>query len=179
VALLERLERTTGRHWFCALAAAWDVSEYTLYGRFAHDVLGDSATQFVSTSPLCVDYYKRVAFTAPELTAFLECIGDNAVAVSLTAKAGMRPEDYMQVLERQWAAALPEKPSDDAAGSPRRSRAPKPAPARRKDTVGVRSRAGRRPGVARPTRLPTRSGLTVVIGVVVAMMMVLLEAGLD
>lgn len=179
VALLEHLERTTGRHWLRAVAAAWDVSEYTLYGRFARDVLGDGAAQFVSTSPLCVDYYKRVALTAPELTAFLESVDDDAVAVSLTAKAGMKPDDYMQVLERHWGTPVPQKPARDVAWSPRRSRGPRPAPARRKETVGVRSRTGRRRGAARPTRLPTRSGLTVVIGAIVAMMMILLEAGFD
>jgi hypothetical protein len=34
VALLEHIERTTGRPWLHALASAWHVSEYTLYGRF-------------------------------------------------------------------------------------------------------------------------------------------------
>jgi hypothetical protein len=53
--LLEHIQRNTGRHWLPALAAAWDVSEYTLYGRFARDVLGDSAGQFVESSPLCHD----------------------------------------------------------------------------------------------------------------------------
>jgi hypothetical protein len=105
VALLDHVERTTGRHWLRALAAAWDVSEYVLYGRFVRDVLGASGGQFVSSSPLCLDYYKRVPLTVPELTAFLEGVDEATVAISLTAKAGMNPEDYIELLERRWAVA--------------------------------------------------------------------------
>ena len=79
------------RHWLRALADAWDVSEYTLYGRFVRDVLGESGGQFVSASPLCMDYYKRVPLTVPELTTFLHGVGHEAIAVSLTSKAGMTP----------------------------------------------------------------------------------------
>jgi Family of unknown function (DUF6492) len=103
VAMLDHIQRTTGSHWLRALAAAWDVSEYTLYGRFAQDVLGTSAGQFVSSSPLCHDYYKRVPLSAPELETLLDRVGPQQIAVSLTSKAGMRPEDYVEVLERRWA----------------------------------------------------------------------------
>ena len=99
------MEKTTGRHWLRALAAAWDVSEYVLYGRFVRDVLGARGGQFVSSSPLCLDYYKRVPLTVPELTTFLDGVDEEAIAVSLTAKAGMNPEDYIELLERRWALA--------------------------------------------------------------------------
>lgn len=105
VALLDHVEKTTGRHWIRALAAAWDVSEYVLYGRFVRDVLGARGGQFVSSSPLCLDYYKRVPLTVPELKTFLDGIDDEAIAVSLTAKAGMHPGDYIELLERRWALA--------------------------------------------------------------------------
>ena len=59
--------------------------------------------QFVSSSPLCSDYYKRVPLTADEVTTFLDDVGEEAIAVSLTAKAGMKPEDYVELLERKWA----------------------------------------------------------------------------
>ena len=103
VALLEHIQRNTGRHWLAALAAAWDVSEYTLYGRFAQDVLGESAGQFVSPAPLCHDYYKSVPLAVPELEALLDRVGEEEVAVSLTSKAGMKPDDYVEALERRWA----------------------------------------------------------------------------
>ena len=51
-----------------------------------------------------MDYYKRVPLTVPELTTFLDSVGHEAIAVSLTSKAGMKPGDYVEMLERQWAA---------------------------------------------------------------------------
>lgn len=104
VALLEQVERNTGRHWLRALAAAWDVSEYTLYGRFVRDVLGEGAGQYVTSSSLCHDYWTHAPLSAQELETFLGGIGPEEVAVSITAKAGMRPADYTEALERRWAA---------------------------------------------------------------------------
>jgi hypothetical protein len=107
VALLEHVQMITGRHWFRALAAAWDVSEYTLYGRFVTDVLSESAGQFLTSSSLCRDYWSHTALSPRELEAFLNGTSSGEVAVSITAKAGMRPADYTEALERRWTA-LPE-----------------------------------------------------------------------
>jgi hypothetical protein len=104
VALLEHVQRNTGRHWLRALAAAWNVSEYTLYGRFATNVLGESGRQYVTSSSLCRDYWTPVPLSRQELEAFLDGIGPEEIGVSITAKAGMRPEDYVEVLEQHWAA---------------------------------------------------------------------------
>ena len=104
VALLEHIERTTGRDWLRALAAAWDVSEYILYGRFVRDVLGENSGQYVSTSSLCRDYWTPVPLRPRELEAFLDGLRPEEVAVMISAKAGMRPADYADVLERRWAA---------------------------------------------------------------------------
>ena len=41
----------------------------------------------------------------PELTTFLDGVDEEAIAVSLTAKAGMDPDDYVQLLERRWVTA--------------------------------------------------------------------------
>jgi hypothetical protein len=113
VALLEQIERTTGRHWLRALASAWNVSEYTLYGRFTQGVAGMSEDHFVSSSSLCYDYYKRVPLTVPELTTMLDRVGQEEIAVSLTSKAGMNPENYVDVLERRWASPVPQRRDDD------------------------------------------------------------------
>jgi hypothetical protein len=107
LAMLEHLERTTGRHWLRALAGAWDVSEYTLYGRFVQDVFAATADQVVSSSPLCLDYYERAPLTVSELTAFLDSVSKETVAVSLTSTAGMKPEDYVELFEGQWNLSAP------------------------------------------------------------------------
>ena len=90
LALLDHVEKNSGRHWLPTLADAWHVSEYTLYGRFVQDVLGESAGQFASSSSLCHNYYRRVPLSVPEVETLLDRVGPEEIAVSLTAKAGMR-----------------------------------------------------------------------------------------
>lgn len=192
VALLEHIETTTGSHWLRALAATWDVSEYTLYGRFARDVLGASGGQFVSASPLCTDYYKHVPLTVPELTTFLDRVDEEAIAVSLTSKAGMEPEDYVEVLERQWASPVPPEPHDDAHDTRRgrdiaASRVPESVsgrPARRPpprratvSRVGSPTKKGRL--INRPPRIPTRPRMAATIVALLMLMMVLRDLAID
>jgi Family of unknown function (DUF6492) len=111
VALLECVERHTDRHWLRALAGAWNVSEYTLYGRFVTDVMRDSARQYVTSSSLCHDYWTPVQLSPQELEAFLDGIGPEEIGVSITAKAGMQPADYAEVLERRAATLQESEPA--------------------------------------------------------------------
>ena len=103
VSLLEHVQATTGRHWVRALAAANDVSEYTLYGRFVTDVLGANSGQYLTPTSLCHDYWTSVPLSDDELTEFLDGVGAEEIGVSITAKAGMRPVEYVGALERRWA----------------------------------------------------------------------------
>jgi hypothetical protein len=102
--LLRHIEATTGRHWLRAVAAASDVSEYIVYGRFVTDVLGENAGQWVTSSSLCRDYWTTAPLSDAELAAFIDGVGPEEVAVSITAKAGMRPADYVEMLEQRWLA---------------------------------------------------------------------------
>ena len=184
VALLEHVQATTGRHWLSALAAAWDVSEYTLYGRFAQDVLGERAAQFESSSPLCHDYYKRVPLSVPELEALLDRVGPEEVAVSLTSKAGMRPEHYVEVLERQWetlgrqeSTGNDSRPAGPGLAPRLRAPAARPAPSGRK-----RTKASSKASASRRSRVLTQAhGYRIqwAIAVLVALVLVLLLFGVD
>ena len=88
--------------WLRAIARrCWDVSEYTLYGRFVTDVLGGSG-HFMGAS-LCRDYWTRTPLTPTELDVFLEGLAPDQIAVQITAKAGMDPADYAASIERRWA----------------------------------------------------------------------------
>lgn len=103
VALLRHVERTTGRHWLRAIAGAWDVSEYILYGRFVTDVLSSSG-QFTTASSLCRDYWSHAPLSGTELERLLDAVEDDQIAVSITARAEMDPADYAGAVERRWAA---------------------------------------------------------------------------
>ena len=177
IALLEYIEQTTGRHWLRALTAAWNVSEYTLYGRFAQDVLGVDGGQFVSSSSLCSDYYKRVPLSAPELKTLLDRVSPDEIAISLTSKAGMKPEEYVEVLEQRWDSLVPQ----DLAIPERAARpgAPRATPTHRRATRARRSRedSARRPGRVRGRTV--RTGTTAAVVVVLALMLLLVQAGID
>ena len=172
LALLERIEATTGRQWLRALAAAWDVSEYTLYGRFAQDVLGVSDSHFVSSSPLCHDYYKRVPLSAPALETLLDRVGSDQIAVSLTSKAGMRPDEYVEVLERRWAASRSSSMSE-----PTRVRRPVGERASAKRAEILRAGSSSTPG--RQRKFPARHRVVWAVAVVFALTILLLQWGLD
>jgi hypothetical protein len=147
VALLEHIERHTGSHWLRAVSAAWHVSEHTLYGRFAQDVVGEGAGGFVSSPSLCQDYYKRDPLSASEFEAFLDRLSPHEFAVSLTAKGGMRPADYVEVLERRWATGDDVRPERDDSATEGMERVRMPQlvgsePRGGKVRQGVRSRLG-------------------------------------
>ena len=162
VALLEHIQETTGRHWLRALASAWDVSEYTLYGRFAQDVLGSSAGQFVSPSSLCHDYYKHVPLSAPELETLLDRVAPGEIAVSLTSNAGMRPQHYAEVLERRWDA-LGQEPAEDVDGhpyhGPERTKVLNAVDSRAQGGSGPAGRRLHRPEPRSPSFVPQRRRL--------------------
>ena len=164
VALLDHIEETTGRHWLRALAGSWHVSEYTLYGRFAQDVLGDAGGQFASAVSLCSDYYKHVPLTAPELKTLLDRAGPDEIAVSLTSKAGMKPEDYVEVLEPRWESLARPQPAAPALPPPTRPRA---------------GRTGATSGRGRAATRMTPARLTGVIVVLLTLMLVIVGLGID
>ena len=104
VALLDFLEDRRG-HWVRALANAWNISEYILYGRFVDEVLGDGGGQFATATSLCHDYWTTEALSTSEVDALLDAMGPDQVGVSITAKAGMSPESYQALLARRWDSA--------------------------------------------------------------------------
>jgi hypothetical protein len=100
-ALLDAIETRSARHWMRTLAHARHVSEYILYGRFVEDVLGDEPGDGRS---LCHCYWGTEPLTRAELDRFVDETGDDEIGVMISAKAGMNPADYADVLERRWAA---------------------------------------------------------------------------
>lgn len=104
-ALLDHLDRRSRRSWMRAVASAWDFSEYILYGRFVSDVLGEAGDQYATTASLCCDYWGPEPLTEAQVEDILDGMTEDQVALSITAKAGMKPESYASVLERRWATA--------------------------------------------------------------------------
>ena len=104
-ALLDFLDRRFRRSWMRAISSAWDFSEYILYGRFVSDVLGETGAQFATESSLCRDYWGREPLSEAQIEDLLDGMSEDQVGLSITAKAGMKPESYASQLERHWAMA--------------------------------------------------------------------------
>jgi Family of unknown function (DUF6492) len=104
-ALLDFLARRIRRSWIRAIAKAWNFSEYTLYGRFASDVVGETGSQFATPVSLCRDYWGREQLSEADIQGLLADMSEEQVGLSITAKAGMEPESYAPQLERYWAQA--------------------------------------------------------------------------
>jgi Family of unknown function (DUF6492) len=107
VALLERIEARSGRDWMRTLASARHISEYILYGRFVEDALAQSNGPPGSSLSLCRCYWGSEALTNRELERFIGEASPQEVAVMISAKAGMKPAGYVEVLEERWAALQP------------------------------------------------------------------------
>jgi hypothetical protein len=60
--------------------------------------------QYLTPASLCHDYRTSSRLSDDELTAFLDGVGTDEVGVSITAKAGMQPSDYVEAFEQRWAA---------------------------------------------------------------------------
>jgi len=103
VALLDYLEDREGS-WVRAIANAWNVSEYILYGRFVNDVLGDSAGVAATTASLCRDYWGSEHLSAQQIDALLAAMEPDEVAVSITAKAGIPAASYADQIASRWPA---------------------------------------------------------------------------
>jgi hypothetical protein len=105
LALLDFLEQRFGRSWLRTIAGAWDFSEYILYGRFVSEVLGEDAHQFPTPTSLCLDYWEHEVLSEQDIEKLLDGMSPDQVALSITAKAGMRPDSYASQLERRWEAS--------------------------------------------------------------------------
>ena len=64
------------------------------------EILGEAAGQLETSSSLCHDYWTPTPLSHAELEAFLDDVEPEELGVSITAKAGMRPADYVELIER-------------------------------------------------------------------------------
>jgi hypothetical protein len=104
VSVLEQIEARSGRDWMRTIASARHVSEYILYGRYVEDALAQSNGQPGASLSLCRCYWGSDPLTHRELERFIDGASPEEVAVMVSAKAGMNAADYVEVLERKWAA---------------------------------------------------------------------------
>ncbi len=88
IALQERIQQTTGRHWLDAITGQLHFSEFVLYGMFVDKVLGEGANVTETGSMLCHTYWKRTPLDTAEADKFVREMPPNDVAIMISAKSG-------------------------------------------------------------------------------------------
>ena len=103
-ALLERIERCTGRPWHLAVADRRRVSEYLLYGTYVGRVAQQPPTWVVDTS-LCHSYWEAEPLGPSTVDAFIAGFPEDFVAVGLQSFSGTADAVRDKVLSELSAAA--------------------------------------------------------------------------
>ena len=114
LALLERIERTTCRHWINVLGAQLTFSEHILYGVFVDEVLGPSANTFV-TSSLCHSYWDTIPLDEASAAMFLRSLSADDVAILIQSKSGT-PLEIRRSAFARFMASAPEWQNEHALG---------------------------------------------------------------
>jgi hypothetical protein len=88
LALLDHVERTTGRSWVDVVASQLHVSEFILYGVFVDCVLGESADVCAAGSMLCHSYWDTQPLDRAAVAGFVRELAPEDVAMMISAKSG-------------------------------------------------------------------------------------------
>jgi hypothetical protein len=86
-AMLERVERTTGRPWATVVGAQLHFSEWTLYGVFVDGVLGPPANTNASDESLCHAYWDVTALDATTANDVVRGVQPRDIALMISAKS--------------------------------------------------------------------------------------------
>lgn len=88
IALQERIQQTTGRHWLDAITGQLHFSEFVLYGMFIDKVLGARANVTETRSMFCHSYWKRTPLDTAGADKFVREMPPDDVAIMISAKSG-------------------------------------------------------------------------------------------
>jgi hypothetical protein len=97
--MYERIENIQEREWTAAVGSCWQIAEYILYGMFVDYVLPDSG-HYYESNQICHDYWLTKALSNEELDKFFHELSPNDIAVHITSKAGMSPQEYEKIIEK-------------------------------------------------------------------------------
>jgi hypothetical protein len=100
LALQERIKLVTGKHWIDAVAGRFNISEWTLYGVFADEVLGAQGQVPHTGSNLCHSYWETSPLDAGEADTFVGRLGADDVAILIQSKSETPMHVRRQALAR-------------------------------------------------------------------------------
>jgi hypothetical protein len=106
LALLDRIERVTRRHWIDAIGGQLAFSEHVLYGVFVDEVLGPRANAFAASSSLCHSYWDTSPLDAASAARFLQSFSADDVAMLIQSKSGTPLDIRRSALARFMQSGL-------------------------------------------------------------------------
>jgi hypothetical protein len=107
LALLERIEGTTGQHWIDVLGRQLTFSEHILYGVFVDEILGPSANTPITSSSLCHSYWDTSPLDEASAAMFLRGVSANDVAILIQSKSNT-PLEIRRSSFARFTASAPE-----------------------------------------------------------------------
>ncbi|MEB3217575.1 MAG: DUF6492 family protein [Nostocales cyanobacterium 94392] len=97
--MYERIENVCQRNWIAATCSSWQIAEYILYGMYVDYVLPDSG-HYYESKRICHDYWLTKAMSNEELEKFFLNIHPEDIAVHISSKASMSPQQYEKLIEK-------------------------------------------------------------------------------
>jgi hypothetical protein len=85
--MLSHVAATTGRPWTSAIGAQLHFSEWTLYGVFVDEVMGQPANSLASDDPLCLAHWGTVPLTHDSASEFMRRVRRTDIAAMISAKS--------------------------------------------------------------------------------------------
>jgi hypothetical protein len=90
--MCDRVESTTGRRWYGAVARARQFSEYLLYGLFVERVAGVIGNAWVDENPRCNSRWEVTPLPLSGVEAFIGALCDDDLALMINTHSGTAPE---------------------------------------------------------------------------------------
>ncbi|AFY35656.1 DUF6492 family protein [Calothrix sp. PCC 7507] len=96
--LYEHIEKVSGRGWMKTICGSLHLSEYILYGIFVDQVLQDKSGHYYDSERICHEYWSNKSMSDQQLQKFFAETLPEDKAVMISAKAGITPQRYQQLL---------------------------------------------------------------------------------
>ncbi len=99
LALCDYLQENSNKNWIEIIASTWHVSEYSLYGHFVDNIIGDNNGHYHDENPYChqhdwVDGNKPSSLSKEQISDFFSTIGSEDIAIMISSAAGIPAKKY-------------------------------------------------------------------------------------
>jgi len=95
-AMMDRIEKTTGRSWLDAFTGELHISEFIVYGVFMDEVIGAPTL----TDQLCHNYYTRTPLDAESAITFADSMSEDAIGIMISSRSGTPREVRLAAARR-------------------------------------------------------------------------------